>query len=281
MFFKRKKKKVPEPAKLPDPGLLVLLESLPALDVEAIRSRVAKAEKLRLLPKIDEVVDDAENGEVRLIDVSFDSHEIRVLFVNQPLPERVYKDIVDLSFWPSDVKEPMHAHAAHAVLMHQGGGANPLEKMVALYKLGAALTEPFYLRGVVNENCLSCISSEMTLDFLNPDTLKTMRDTPPPFAFQGFLQIEDGLWATRGHHIFGMPDFAMHATDDLSAEGIMSLFLNIFLYVNVSDMQIAAGHTMQAAEDLYLRFEEFTHVMWDDDRPLLKVVSIPANETNK
>ncbi|MHC4840555.1 MAG: DUF4261 domain-containing protein [Planctomycetota bacterium] len=283
MFFKRKKKKVPEPVKLPDPGLLVLLESLPTLDFEAIRSRIAMAEKLRLLPKVEkEVASEADSeSAIQLFKVTFDSHEVRVLIVDHPLPENVYKDIVDLSFWPQEVRNDMHGHGAHAVLMHQGGGAKPIEKLIALYKIAAALVEPFFLRGVINESCLSCVSSELAQDFLEAETLKTMRDTPPPFAFQGFIQIEQGLWATRGHHIFGMADFAMQATDELSAEGIMSLFMNIFLYVVVSDMQVAHGHTMQAADDLFIRFEKFDHAMWDDERVLLKALPISKSEINK
>ncbi len=283
MAFKRNKKKIPSPEKLPDPGIIVLLESLPELDFDAIRGRIAKAEKLKLLPNIESMVEKEPEPEIVLfaLKVSFDSHEIQLVIVDQPLPGTVYEDIVNLSMWPDEVKTAMNGHGAHAVLMHNGGGANPFEKLLALYKLAAALVEPFFLRGAINEPCLSCISSDMLLSFLDTNSLKSTRNTPPPFAFQGFIQIEAELWATRGHHLFGLPDFAMKVSDSLSPTDIMMLFGSIFMYANVSGMQIADGHTMQAADDMYLKFTKFKHSMWQDDKPILIISTISQDKINK
>lgn len=283
MVFKRKKKKITPPEKLPDPGIIVLLESLPKLDFEAIGGRIAKAEKLKLLPKIESIVEEEPGQEIVLsaLKVSFDSHEIQLVVVDQPLPDTVYEDIVNLSMWPIEVKSAMNGHGAHAVLMHNGGGANPFEKLLALYKLGAALVEPFYLRGAINEQCLSCISSDMLLSFLDAKSLKSTRDTPPPFAFQGFIQVEQGLWTTRGHQLFGLPDFAMNVSDTLSPTDIMTMVGSIFMYANVSGMLIADGHTMQAADGLYLKFNKLEHAMWPDAQQLLKITQIAADEINK
>lgn len=282
MVFKRKKK-ISDPVNLPNPGIMVLLESLPELDFDAIRGRIAKAEKLKLLPKIEAMVEKEPRQETLLsaFEVSFDSHEIRLVVIDKPLPEPVYKDIVGLSMWPDEVQSKMNGHGAHAVLMHNGGGANPFEKLLALYKLGAALVEPFYIRGAINEPCLSCISDNMLLSFLDTAALKSTRNTPPPFAFQGFIQIEQGLWATRGHQMFGLPDFAMKVSDNLSPIDMMTMFGSIFMYANISGMQIADGHTMQAANDRYLKFNKFEHAMWLGDQQLLMVTQISADKINK
>jgi hypothetical protein len=130
------------------------------------------------------------------------------------------------------------------------------EKYIALYKL-AALIGGEHLRGVLIEAGWTCAPPELVREFTNAEMLKAFRESPPPILFTGFVKFktDDGDWfASKGHHMFGVPDLVMHGDEQPS--DVLDIFMNIFTYMTRKRVKIAAGHTLQIAEETYLRFSK-------------------------
>lgn len=234
------------------PNLAVLLSALPSLNPKALAEKLAAIEPLRLYPKFK--FDVAEGGVLHGY-AEFDSHVVRVAGFDAPLPESVVSVTIDTSAWQGEVREEMKAHKAHLLLFHEGGGKDVPERMIALYKLAAVLGGEELL-GVVHESGWTSAPRGIVRDFLDANELVMMREGLPPVVFWGFLPFrgEDETWyATKGAHIFGVPDLVVLGRGEGNRE-VMDLLHNIFLYM-VRAKRIEAGHTMQLGEELYLRFE--------------------------
>ena len=94
-------------------------------------------------------------------------------------------------------------------------------------------------------------------EFLDGKTLKDFRENLPPILFTGFVKFfsDEGTWfATKGHDMFNAPDLVMFG--DEKPDEVMDIFMNIFLYVTQKGARIAPGHTLQIAEETFLKFSE-------------------------
>lgn len=250
-------------AKLESPGILLLLTELRPLDAPAVCKTLAAIEPLKLAPKYTSRL--AEDGKpapaaanVFYGRFEFDSHVIDVVGLDSPVPGSVLEKTVEASAWTGQGREEMLAHKAHCVLMHQGGGSNPLEKHLALMKLACALGGD-QCAGMLNEPAWTCAPVQVVREFGKIEMLKACRDQIPPIVFTGFIKFmgEDGVWfATKGQHMFGAPDFVLRGEQGDQPSEVLDLFMNIFLYVIGSDRELQPGHTMQIAEEIYLRFGE-------------------------
>jgi hypothetical protein len=245
-WLKRDKTK---PATGRAPGMIVLLDALPEIDPAQAARELAAIEPLRVAPRIEF---DGRNGSA-----DFDAHSIAIVGRDGPAPATVLDKTVKVSNWTGESRQALENHAAHLVLMHGGGAAPMLEKYIALYKLAAVLGGD-QLRGVLIEDAWTCAPAAMVREFTSPEMLKAFRESTPPILFTGFVlfHTDDGAWfASKGQHMFNAPDLVMFAPEEQPSE-VLELFMNIFLYVTGSKARIAAGHTLQIAEEAYLRFSE-------------------------
>lgn len=244
-----------------NPGLLVLLNAPPVLDAAAVGRALNRIEPCRGDPKFTSRLaqdDQPDDRHVVYGTFEFDGHTVDVIGLDVPVPQPILDKTVAASHWTGAGREAMEKHTAHYVLIHQGGGPSTLERMIALYKLAAALGGPS-LAGVLHEAAWSCAPAAVVREFENPEFLRACRDQVPPILFTGFLKFlaDDGTWfATKGHHVFGAPDFVMQGTAADKPSDVLDLFMNIFLYVISADRELQAGHTMQIAEEIFLRFGE-------------------------
>lgn len=250
-LFKRKPKR-PRPSERP--SLAVLLARLPAFEEAALSRALAAIEPLRLYPKFK--FDSKPDGDgVMHGHAEFDSHIVRMAGFDVPIPQAVVSKTIDTSAWQGEVREDMKSHRAHLLLFHEGGGRDVPERMIALYKLAAVLGGED-LRGAVHESGWTSVPRGIVGDFMKADELVMFREGLPPVVFFGFLPFRDEAetwYATKGCHIFGVPDLVVSGDGEANSE-IMNLFHNIFLYM-VRHKLIEAGHTMQFGEELFLKFE--------------------------
>lgn len=248
-------------ARLESPGILLLLTGSAPLDGPAVCRALAAIEPLKIPPTFSSrLADDpaAPPGNVFYGRFEFDSHVIDVVGLDVPVPQAVLDRTVEASAWTGEGRQAMLQHKAHCVLIHQGGGSNPLEKHLALFKLAFALGGD-RLAGVLHESAWTCAPAQVVREFGSQEMLKACRDQIPPIVFTGFIKFHDEgrIWfATKGHHLFGAPDFVMEGTADDKPSDVLDLFMNIFLYVMGSDRELQPGHTMQIAEEIFLRFGE-------------------------
>ena len=248
-------------AKLQNPAMLVLLDAPPVLDAERAIRDLAAIETLAVVPRFSPR-DLAATSKTAFVAFSgafeFDSHSIDVAGIDAPVAPEIVDRTVTASHWTGEGREGMEKHRAHVQLTHRGGGANPAEKYIALYKLAAALGGE-HLAGVLIDEAWTCAPAGVVREFARPAFLKTIRDQAPPILFTGFVKFmgEDGTWfATKGQHVFGSPDFVMQAGPGDRPDKTLDLFMNIFLYIASADRELRAGHTMQIAQDIFLRFGE-------------------------
>jgi hypothetical protein len=248
-WLKRPKPAGPAPA----PGMIVLLDSLPDVDVTAATRELSAIEPLRLPLKLE-----IESGKgVYSGSAAFDSHEIGIAGFDARVSQPTLEKTVEASNWTGEARQSLESHAAHLVLMHGGGSADMREKYIALYKLAAVLGGT-RLRGVLIEDAWTSAPPELVREFTSSEMLKTFRETPPPILFTGFVKFrtDDGVWfASKGHHMFGAPDLAMH---EGQPSDVLDIFMNIFAYVTGKKVRIAAGHTLQIAENVYLKFSQLS-----------------------
>lgn len=234
------------------PGLIVLLDSVPDIDAGAAGKALADIETLRVAPVIDLEIDEGRlHGSA-----DFDSHSIGIVGFDQPAPEPVIEQTIKVSNWTGEAREQLESHKAHLVLMHKGGGADVLEKFIALYKLAAVLGGK-QLRGVLIEEAWTCAPADVVREFLSGEILKGFRANMPPILFTGFVKFlsDEGTWfASKGHHMFNAPDLVMCGEE--KPGDVMEIFMNIFLYVTQKGARVAAGHTLQIADETFLKFSE-------------------------
>lgn len=245
-WLKRGKAK---PAPVRAPGMVVLLDALPEIDPAQAARELAAIEPLRVAPRVQF---EGKHGSA-----DFDSHSIAITAVDAPAPAAVMDKTVKVSTWTGEGREAFENHATQLVLTHGGGAAPMLEKYIALYKLAAVLGGD-HLRGVLIEDAWTCAPASLVRDFLDPATLSMIREGMPPIIFTGFVRFvtDDGPWyATKGNYLFGAPDLVMFGINEKPVE-VMDLFTHIFLYVTGNKARIAAGHTLQIAEEAYLKFSE-------------------------
>lgn len=242
--------------RLEHPGVVLLLERLEPVDGAAVCRALAAIEPLKLAPKYTPGAAPDAGGAMFAGRFEFDSHVIDVIGVDAPVPQPALDRTVESSAWTGKGREAMLAHRAHCVLLHQGGGSSPLEKHIALFKLAAALGGERGA-GVLNEAAWTCAPDQVVREFATPAMLKACREQIPPIVFTGFIKFldEGRVWfATRGQHLFGAPDFLMEGAPDDKPGDVLDMFMNIFLYLLGSDRELMPGHTMQIADEIYLRF---------------------------
>jgi hypothetical protein len=238
---------------IPAPGMIVLLDGLPSVDVAAANRALSAIEPLRLPLKLE-----IESGKgVYSGSAAFDSHEIGIAGFDARVPQPVMEKTVEASNWTGEARQSLESHTAHLVLTHGGGSADMREKYIALYKLAAVLGGN-QLRGVLIEDAWTSAPPELAREFTSAEMLKAFRESPPPILFTGFVKFktDDGVWfASKGHHMFGAPDLAMH---EGQPSDVLDIFMNIFAYVTGKKARIAAGHTLQIAENVYLKFSQLS-----------------------
>lgn len=249
--FRRKPKPYSPPEPAERPALIALLDSLSSFNTAALADALAAMEPLRIAPKFELALKDG----VLEGSVSFDSHVVRIAGFDVPAPESALGRTLDIGGLKPEMREGMHNHKAHLLLFHEAGGPSPVERVFALYKLAAVMGADALL-GVAFEQAWACVPASMVLDMRKPGQMEYYRKLVPLVMFCGFVPVrsDDGDWyVTRGGHLYGVPDFVMSAQGEKAMDALL-VFHNVFLYV-LQDRMVAAGHTMQFGEEVFLRFE--------------------------
>jgi hypothetical protein len=150
----------------------------------------------------------------------------------------------DLSY-----KDSVRAHQSHVVLSYTGDSTSTLNQYVALAAFACCLYEQGAIT-VVNELAHTCFPADaLALGIAKGDRLTLLGTLPLPLLYCGFVkyEIEDepGVWMrTFGAHVFGWPDFAVHADSHDQSEFFCDLFASIWIYLRESGAQLAIGQTM-------------------------------------
>ena len=157
-----------------------------------------------------------------------------------------------------DERARLQNHAAHLILFHDNGGKDTADRLTALFQTAAALGGD-NLAGTIHESAWTCAPAGVALDLLDFEEAQKLKEMIPPVVFFGILPFreEGGAWvATKGCHLFGVPDLVIESADVGFTERF-DLLHNIVLYM-VQGTRIAPGHTMQTGDEQFFRFVELS-----------------------
>jgi len=215
-------------------------------------------------------------------------HVIRLVGFDAPYPAEILEACVAPSHYPQELKQRARSHKAHVILYYAGQEPSALDQYVALAATAGVLARLGAIV-VLNESghtsfpaaALSGLDSES-------DMMELLRALPLSILYCGFVKLEvegiPGVWMrTYGAPLLELPDFAAHATGHEEGQRYFDMFETIFGYLRESNARLAAGHTMQIAEEEYIRLRAPSEEegFLQSDAKLLVVEVIGADEINR
>lgn len=187
-------------------------------------------------------------GSDTMLAVRLRGQSLRVVSLDAPLPQQIVDQCLPVAHLRPDQKEELASHAAHALILHDGGGAG-VERLVTLYQTAWALRDDATL-GVMNPVTWMCLTTDMLGETMKPELVDAIRESPAEslglwLGFVKLFRADGATWfATRGGWLVGLPDLAWLATDPTEAEEVHAMFSGILRYVFTSGARLAAGHTI-------------------------------------
>jgi len=79
-----------------------------------------------------------QNAESCLGTCRFGGHTIQIIGLAEPLPSDVVDRTIQVTHWQPQIKAAMRQHVSYLTLVYNGSHPDPIEKMLALYKLAHA-----------------------------------------------------------------------------------------------------------------------------------------------
>lgn len=191
--------------------------------------------------------------------LNFTTHQIQIGGLATPLPPGVIDRTINVSLWQPQIKAGMRQHQSHFSLIYSGESHDPVERMVALYQASHALRNENLL-GIVNEPAWTAHPSA---DFLSVDKIEQFRQEIPFILWFGYVRIfvdKQRYWlATKGHHLFDVPDLANFVESAEEEEGVINTFINLFYYLFEQDVVVRPGDTLEIGNSgVVMQFSEVT-----------------------
>ena len=190
-------------------------------------------------------------------EVAFGDH--RVLFAGQsiPLPPSIIDHTIHVSPWQPQIKAAMRRHQSHLSLVYTGSHPDPVEQMIALYRVAHAFQNEDLL-GIVNEQAWT---AHPPADFLTPEHIESYRQEIPFILWVGYIKFyldPVRYWlVTKGHHLFDVPDLAAMVESADQESEIIERLIAIFYYLYNHDAIAVAGDTLELqSTGEQLRFAE-------------------------
>lgn len=235
------------------PALILLFDRLPPIQPGTISQTIKTVEPIQTDVQVQPIMGKTV---VSYITVSYDTHKLRLASIAAPVPPATLERTVQVSNWRQDQKEPLRRHQSHMICFYDGSHPDPGEQLIALYKLAYSFYDQGLL-GVLDEQAWNCLPAEFLKEQMRPAMLQECRKAVPLGLWTGFVKFfrPDGkVWfCTKGHERFATPNFALLG-DISQADMAFDLFEMLFRYVREYGAVLQVGETVQAGNDLFLRF---------------------------
>jgi hypothetical protein len=232
------------------PAIHLLFSSPTVLlpDESILRARIAPLEAA-IQPSDVRVSWQMQSVQRSVGEIRFGKHRIQITTLSAPLPNAVINRTVHVTHWQPGIKAAMRSHHAHLTLVYQGDHHNPVEKMLALYQTASAFQNE-NLSGIANQQAWT---AHPAADFLSAERIASYRREFPFMLWVGYVKFftdKDQYWlATKGHHIFDVPDLAYFIKSEDNEPAITDVFANIFYYLYEHDVFVTAGDTLEIGEN--------------------------------
>lgn len=205
-------------------------------------------------------------------------HELRMIGFDAPAPG--LDEAIRTTRTKPELLAPLRTQNAHILCYYQGSETDPVEAMLIVFRLGAALI-PHGLLGAIHGDAWQC--------FL-PQAFQTMQDPAATSDFRAgagvrFLcnripfHTERGIWwGTKGQHVFGVPDFALWDGTQIGVKIVDEVFVGLFNYIRQGAV-VRPGETM-ACGGQQLTVHELTEYQEHLAGPMGTLALRLANDTS-
>jgi Domain of unknown function (DUF4261) len=238
-------------------ALILLFNQLPNIDQAEIASVISAIEPIENQVNVLNLVKGESSSQQPGWDfIEFDNHKLQLLGLNLRVPDSTMQDTIYTSGWSKPQQDLMRSHAAHMLCFYEGHNPDPIEQMIALYKVAFCFTDKGLI-GVLDDTARNCMPSSMIEVMFEPGMLDSCRENIPLEFWTNLIKFSrpgGGVWlCTKGNHRFGIRDFAYLGTVE-EIKATKSLFASLFHYLRESGVTFNPGETAQIGKRLALRF---------------------------
>lgn len=176
--------------------------------------------------------------------VRWDDHHVRLLEVAAQAPG--LDQMIQSTRMDHAALAPLRKHASHLLCYYQGDAADPILRVQAIFRLAAALV-PLGVVGVIHTDAWQCFTPSALTAVADPELTKEMREGSAQLALCNLIPFhgkQGTWWASKGNHVFGVPDFALWDEGRFGLKSVQTTFASLFSYLQ-GGATILPGHTME------------------------------------
>ena len=140
---------------------------------------------------------------------------------------------------------PLKTHQSHILCFYKGDAADPVLRVQAMFRHAGALV-PLGVVGVI-QDAWQCFAASALATIADPKHTQDMRDGLAQMALCNLIPFygkQGTWWASKGHHVFGVPDFALWHDSRFGVKPVQTIFSSLFSYLQ-GGATILPGHTME------------------------------------
>ena len=180
--------------------------------------------------------------------VTSGEHAIKLIHFDAPMPYGPVESCVGPAMIPPPLKVDAKQHKAHTLLYHTGGGADAVERFVALCAVAGALAR-FDAIVVMNEEARAAVPAFDLIPDDGEEALNTYRALPIPYLLGGFLKMDTGNadrpWVrTFANHRLNLPNLARQLARHDETSATFQLFAGMLGYLKAMGETFVAGDTV-------------------------------------
>lgn len=176
--------------------------------------------------------------------VRWDDHHVRLLEIAAPAPG--LDEMIQSTRMDHAALAPLKKHTSHLLCFYQGDAADPILRVQAIFRLAAALV-PLGVVGVIHTDAWQCFTPSALTAVADPQHTKDMREGMAQVALCNLIPFhgkQGTWWASKGNHVFGVPDFALWDDGRFGLKPVQTIFASLFSYLQ-GGATILPGHTMK------------------------------------
>jgi hypothetical protein len=110
--------------------------------------------------------------------IEFDNHKLQLLGLNLRVPDSTMQNTIYPSGWSKPQQDLMRSHTVHMLCFYEGHNPDPIEQIIALYKVASCFTDKGLL-GVLDETAWNCMPSSLVEAMFEPGMLNSCRENIP------------------------------------------------------------------------------------------------------
>lgn len=178
--------------------------------------------------------------------VIWGNHRVQFIEIMASLPESHVSEMIQYTRAEKSTLADLRQHQSHVLCSYLGDAKDPVERIQASFQLAAAL-EPLGLAGAIHVDAWQCFSASALQHLCDPKMTEAMRTGLAQQIFCNLIPFhspEGTWWASKGNHVFSIPDIALWDDGRIGFEPAKNIFSSLFKYL-AGGATIQPGHTME------------------------------------